>query len=592
MGAFPRTKNITLRNKRYRTPIQKQQNADDLNKLYTSLGTNMSGIRRDVRAREDRYQQVEDELLDAFQRQRTRSSKSSRSTSVQPKASESAPPKVKAGGSKEVPVALESDVEEINPLREGETKPRRWSTEKPDPLDPPKRQKSKPPKGKGVARSDPDDSDSSSSDSSGGYPKKKNDRHSLPSSSSSSSSDSSSESGVSRKKDSSDEDRPRWHEFHNRSNKKKNNGRSANARKGKGNNTRDGKPAWNKDGQPLCFNCGSSRNTRGGGQSEEQFIPEGLRDLYRSNGKTFSAHIEEQQLQYLMRWYDEMIQKADTTVASVLESAEAAEATEAVAADCTDCTEIESPKRPELQKTQSPELQKTQSPELQAIQSPEPQGTDCPELRLQATESTVLQATERPEVTKTNRAEVTATGSFIRIKPQVTERTEPQVADCPEATKAIVVGNAMLLHMHSSMEDDRDKLLWDSGANVNITNNIGDFERDSILDIRSKGIHIMTGGGPVAATSIGTVKWPLRGPHGENNEVTVKYTLHISDFPLKVFSGEIFYRRGGYLDKNTLVGPNRDQLTTINVPRRGFFLWLHGKLEPTVKGPESLDNHQ
>ncbi|RYP18789.1 hypothetical protein DL765_003724 [Monosporascus sp. GIB2] len=315
------------------------------------------------------------------------------------------------------------------------------------------------------------------------------------------------------------------YEFHNRSNKKKNNGRSANARKGKGNNTRDSKPAWNKDGQPLCFSCGkyghmakdcpepqkekngkgkkgkrgqnggqrqdnsgnssqnnrsnSFRNTRSGGQSEEQFIPEGLRDLYRQDGKTFSAHIDDQQLQDLMRWYDEMIQKADPTVALVIESAEAAEATEAAAADCTDCTEIESPERPELQATQSPELQ----------------GTDCPELRLQATESTVLQGIERPEVTEAD-----------CVEPQVTERTKPQVADCPKATKATVVGSAMLLHVHSSTEDDKDKLLWDSGANVNITNNIGDFERDSILDLRSKGIHIMTGGGPVAATSIGTVK--------------------------------------------------------------------------------------
>ncbi|RYP11527.1 hypothetical protein DL765_007759 [Monosporascus sp. GIB2] len=124
----------------------------------------MSGIRRDVGGREDRYQQVEDEvrelklqnqktgdtvdrlenamiqLLDAFQRQKTRSFKSSRSTSVQPKASENAPPpEVKAGGSKEVPIALESDMEEINPLREGETKPGRWSTKKPNPLDLPKR---------------------------------------------------------------------------------------------------------------------------------------------------------------------------------------------------------------------------------------------------------------------------------------------------------------------------------------------------------------------------------------------------------------------------------------------------------------------
>ncbi|RYP18418.1 hypothetical protein DL765_003930 [Monosporascus sp. GIB2] len=126
----------------------------------------MSGIRRDVRAREDRYQQVEDELLDTLQSKSyksSRSHKSSRSTSVQPKASQSAPPpEVKASGSKEVPIALESDMEEINPLREGETKPR--------------------------------------SSSSGGPPKKKKDRHSSHSSSGSSSSDSSSELSVSRKK--------------------------------------------------------------------------------------------------------------------------------------------------------------------------------------------------------------------------------------------------------------------------------------------------------------------------------------------------------------------------------------------------------
>ncbi|RYP05688.1 hypothetical protein DL765_009760 [Monosporascus sp. GIB2] len=229
MGTFTRTKNSTLRNDRFRTPIQRQQTTDDLNKLYTLLGTNISGIRRDVRAREDRYQQVEKEvkelkqqneelklqnqrigdtmerlenammqLLDTLQSQ---SHKSSRNTSVQPKASQSAPPEVKAGDSKE---------------------PRRWSTEKPDP---PKREKSKPPKGKGVARGDPDDSDSSSSsDSSGGPPKKKKDRHSLPNSSPSSScssSDSSSESGLglkNRRKDSKkssdgDDSKLRWKRF-------------------------------------------------------------------------------------------------------------------------------------------------------------------------------------------------------------------------------------------------------------------------------------------------------------------------------------------------------------------------------------------
>ncbi|RYP12674.1 hypothetical protein DL765_007213 [Monosporascus sp. GIB2] len=665
-----------LRSDRYRTPIQRQQTTDDLNKLYTSLGTNMSGIRRDVRAREDRYQQVQDEVRELkqqneelkLQNQKTGDTvdrlEDAMMQLVQPKASESAPPEAKAGGSKEVPIALESDVEEINPLREGETKPRRWSTEKPDP---PKRQKSKPPKGKGVARSDPDDLDSSSSsDSSGGL-------------------------GLKDSKKSSDEDsKLRWKrfdfsldkenhlagwanwelwsnalslameeigyedgmklgqldqlrlakaitktckraplelsqkllrevkgcgmrlgteeqitmfltavedrasswcktiqsvlrqtdysfqqliddfnsEFHDRSNNKKNNnGRSANARKGKGNNSRDNKPAWNEDGEPLCFNCGkyghmakdcpepqkekngkgkkgkrgqnggqrnnsgnssqsnqsnSSRNTRSdtrsGGMSEEQFIPEGPRDQYRSNGGTFSAHIDEQQLQDLMQWYDVMIQKADT-VASVDESTEA---TEAAAADCTDCTEVESPERPEktelqnpkLQGTDCPELrlQATDSPELQAAESTELQVIECPEVQVAHHPGATVTALESTEVTEIDRTGFTAVDSSDSPEPQVTERTEPQVADCLEAIEATVVGSAMLLHVHSSMEDDRDKLLWDSGANVNITNSIGDFERDWILDIRSKGIHIMTGGGPVAATSIGTVKWPLERP--------------------------------------------------------------------------------
>ncbi|RYP20121.1 hypothetical protein DL765_002963 [Monosporascus sp. GIB2] len=314
----------------------------------------------------DSVERLEDammRLLEILESKSLKSSKSSRSTSVQPKASQSAPPEVKAGGSKEVPIALESDVEEINPLRAGETKPGRWSTEKPDP-DPPKREKSKPPKRKGVARDDPDDSDSSSSDSSGGPPKKKDRRSSPSSSSSSSSSESSSELGVGlkdRKKDSkksSDGDMLRQtdysfqqliddfnSEFHNRTNRKKknNNGRLHNARKGKGgnNNSRDSKPVWNKDGEPLCFNCGkyghmakdcpepqkqkngkgkkgkrgqnggqrqgngnsgnssqnnrsnSSRGARGGNQNEEQFIPEGLKDLYRINGKTFNAYVNE-----------------------------------------------------------------------------------------------------------------------------------------------------------------------------------------------------------------------------------------------------------------------------------------------------------
>ncbi|RYO77525.1 hypothetical protein DL764_010212 [Monosporascus ibericus] len=264
-------------------------------------------------------------------------------------------------------------------------------------------------------------------------------------------------------------------EFYNRSGNKKKNGKSYNAQKGKGkgnNNNKDNKPVWNKNGDPLCFNCGkyghlakdcpkpqkekNGKGKKGGGQGEKQFIPEGLRDVYRSSGGTFSAQADDQQLQDLMQWYNETLQKS-------------------------------------------------------------------------------------------------AAG--------------PLVAECPEAT----VGK-------------------DLGANVNITNNIKDFEKNTVLNIKSKGIYIITGGRPVLATSVRIVKWALKGPRGENNETLVKYMLYINGFPLKVFSGEIYYKRGGYLNKNTLVNPDGSQLTTINVPRRGFFLWLYGKPEPIIKAPESTND--
>ncbi|RYP12403.1 hypothetical protein DL767_011314 [Monosporascus sp. MG133] len=65
---------------------------------------------------------------------------------------------------------------------------------------------------------------------------------------------------------------------------------------GKGKNGKRGQLQDNSQNNRSNSSC----NTRGVTREEEQFIPEGLRDLYRSDGKIFSAHVNEQQLQDLM----------------------------------------------------------------------------------------------------------------------------------------------------------------------------------------------------------------------------------------------------------------------------------------------------
>ncbi|RYP68069.1 hypothetical protein DL769_005602 [Monosporascus sp. CRB-8-3] len=79
---------------------------------------------------------------------------------------------------------------------------------------------------------------------------------------------------------------------------KKGSGNSYNA-----NQNRQNKPLWNKDGQLLCYNCGEyghmakdcpkrrndglDERSKRGGECEASFIPEGLQDLYRTDGKIF-----------------------------------------------------------------------------------------------------------------------------------------------------------------------------------------------------------------------------------------------------------------------------------------------------------------
>ncbi|RYP64824.1 hypothetical protein DL771_008604 [Monosporascus sp. 5C6A] len=126
---------------RFRTPIQRQLPEANLNKLYTSLGTKISGIRQDVRARENSYQQVQEEVRELKQQNeklKLQSQKTtetikrlnemvtqfldkldpkpkSPSTNAQPKKSESAKFKIKASGFKEIPIAVENKLKQQLP---------------------------------------------------------------------------------------------------------------------------------------------------------------------------------------------------------------------------------------------------------------------------------------------------------------------------------------------------------------------------------------------------------------------------------------------------------------------------------------------
>ncbi|RYP44116.1 hypothetical protein DL768_009392 [Monosporascus sp. mg162] len=142
----------------------------------------MNGIKRDVRAREERYRQVEDDVKELKLKSERHNDTMEQMNNMMIQLLDTFQPKTRSSKS----------------LR-SETKPRRLFTKKPDP---PKREKSEEKKeklpkllkGKEVVRNNPDDSDSSSSsfsDSFGGPPKKKKDRYSFPSSSFSGSSSSS-----------------------------------------------------------------------------------------------------------------------------------------------------------------------------------------------------------------------------------------------------------------------------------------------------------------------------------------------------------------------------------------------------------------
>ncbi|KAI1001277.1 hypothetical protein K3495_g6923 [Podosphaera aphanis] len=103
-----------------------------------------------------------------------------------------------------------------------------------------------------------------------------------------------------------------------------------------------------------------------------------------------------------------------------------------------------------------------------------------------------------------------------------------------------------------------DRWLFDTGADIDATNKRQNLRPGTIVELRSKQFPIRTG----------------------------------SVFPLNIVSGERFYRRDGYLEKNRIVSPNGEVLSYINTERRGFFLWLYNQDEPLkLTTPRRTVNH-
>ena len=102
------------------------------------------------------------------------------------------------------------------------------------------------------------------------------------------------------------------------------------------------------------------------------------------------------------------------------------------------------------------------------------------------------------------------------------------------------------------------------------------------MDISSRKFRIATKGGAIYAILIGTVTFRFTGPSVECNWATVPNVLFMKEFPLKIFSGDLFYRSRGRLNGLTLHNPDGSKLTTIDPSRRGFYLWVWGKPEPRI----------
>ena len=128
--------------------------------------------------------------------------------------------------------------------------------------------------------------------------------------------------------------------------------------------------------------------------------------------------------------------------------------------------------------------------------------------------------------------------------------------------------------------DTKNRWLFDTGADIDATNQKRNFRPGTIVDLGPKQFPIRTGNGIVYAECVGEVWLTLKGKGHEKSVIRIKYTLYLKDLPVNIISGERFYKSGGYLEKNRLIDPEGNIISYIDTLRRGFFLWIYNQPEP------------
>lgn len=328
------------------------------------------------------------------------------------------------------------------------------------------------------------------------------------------------------------------------------------------------KPRWDSDGRPLCYNCdeyghmankcpkpkrdkgkASSQDTREQGShahtNKGTEGPAAQGSAPQGTGFTYCTVGNRKAYEDLVAWYNAQMAQRN-------EGAEGAATAEAAAeATATPTTAVPT-----------------------ATATKESPGT--------STEASTEDLTKAPTSKPVNNTASGPVGDIHSAQPS--EVQHPQAPVISQATRNSSASvNIAQIHHQGVEQPNRSLVLWDSGADVYLTNDLQDFLEGTLVDISSQNFRITTGGGPVFATWMGTVIFHFVGPSGQRNWAQVSNVLYVQQFPLKIFSGDLFYRSGGRLKDLTLHNPDGSALTNIDPPRRGFYLWTWGRPEPTLR---------